>query len=101
MQKKEEQPSTCTPAKTESAVENNLLPEKTSPMEVESTLKSEESNVQPVVETPKKRKKKKTSYKNMMAGMMKSSSPTRDTDKEKDGLRKVTGGGTFSKIDKI
>mmetsp|Transcript_13153 Transcript_13153/g.20054 ORF Transcript_13153/g.20054 Transcript_13153/m.20054 type:complete len:135 (-) Transcript_13153:182-586(-) len=54
MQKKEEQPSTCTPAKTETAVENNLLPEKTSPMEVESPLKNEESNVQPVVETPKK-----------------------------------------------
>lgn len=47
-----------------------------------------------------KKKKKKTSYKNMMAGMMKSS-PERDVEKEKDCLRKVTGGGAFSKIDKI
>jgi len=50
----------------------------------------------------KKKKKKKTSYKNMMASMMKEK--TRDTDKDsaKDAaIRKVTGGGVFSKIDKI
>lgn len=55
----------------------------------------------PVVEAPKKRKKKKASYKNMMAGITKSTSPTRDIEKEKEGLRKVTGGGAFSKIEKI
>lgn len=55
----------------------------------------------PVAETPKKRKKKKASYKNMMAGITKSTSPTRDIEKEKEGLRKVTGGGAFSKIEKI
>ena len=49
--------------------------------------------------TPKK--KKKASYKNMMKGMMKSNSPTKDIEMEKESLRKVTGGGTFSKIDKI
>jgi len=94
-----------TPAKPEPV--DNYSPEKPAPMEVEeSTQKPErEENilevVQPVVETPKKRKKKKASYKNMMAGMMKSTSPTRDADKEKEVLRKVTGGGTFSKIEKI
>jgi len=50
--------------------------------------------------TPKK-KKKKASYKSMMASMLQSSSPTRDVEQEKESLRKVTGGGTFSKIDKI
>ena len=48
----------------------------------------------------KKKKKKKISYKNMMAGMMEQSGP-RDTEKEKEGIKKVTGGGAFSKIDKI
>jgi hypothetical protein len=46
------------------------------------------------------KKKKKTSYKNMLADMMKQS-PDRDIEKEKEALRKVTGGGVFSKIDKI
>ena len=55
----------------------------------------------PATTTPKKRKKKKASYKNMMSGMMKSGSPSRDIEKEKETLRKVTGGGAFSKIDKI
>lgn len=49
--------------------------------------------------TPKK-KKKKASYKSMMAGMM-HSTPGRSSDKEKESLRNVTGGGAFTKIDKI
>ena len=51
----------------------------------------------------KTKKKKKKSYKNLMAGMM-NSPPTKDAnkdEKEKEALRKVTGGGAFSKIDKI
>lgn len=50
----------------------------------------------------KKKKKKKASYKNMMASMMKEKS--RDVDKDiakEESIRKVTGGGAFSKIDKI
>uniref|UniRef100_A0A7S2HUR5 A20-type domain-containing protein n=1 Tax=Helicotheca tamesis TaxID=374047 RepID=A0A7S2HUR5_9STRA len=47
----------------------------------------------------KKKKKKKATYKNMMADMMKGDG--RDTQKEKEDLRKVTGGGTFTKIEKI
>jgi len=59
-----------------------------------------ETAAQPASVAPKK-KKKKTSYKNMMAGMMKSS-PERDVEKEtKESIHKVTGGGAFSKIDKI
>ena len=48
----------------------------------------------------KKRKKKKTSYKNMMANM---TTRTKEEDilKERESLRKVTGGGAFSKIDRI
>lgn len=45
-------------------------------------------------------KKKKTSYKNVMASMMKHTGE-RDQEKEKEALRKVVGGGAFSKIDKI
>lgn len=51
--------------------------------------------------TPLKKKKKKASYKSMMASMLQSSSPSRDLEQEKESLRKVTGGGAFSKIDKI
>eukprot|EP00548_Thalassiothrix_antarctica_P018537 CAMPEP_0194185082 /NCGR_PEP_ID=MMETSP0154-20130528/40948_1 /TAXON_ID=1049557 /ORGANISM="Thalassiothrix antarctica, Strain L6-D1" /LENGTH=331 /DNA_ID=CAMNT_0038903141 /DNA_START=68 /DNA_END=1063 /DNA_ORIENTATION=+ len=51
-------------------------------------------------DTPKRKKKK--AYKSMMASMMKSTNNNknkRDMDREK--LRKVMGGGTFSKVDKI
>lgn len=39
-------------------------------------------------------------YKNMMAGMLKESGD-RDAATEKESIQKVTGGGTFVKIDKI
>jgi hypothetical protein len=45
------------------------------------------------------KKKKKTSYKAMMAAMTKPSE--KDIEKEKEAIRKATGGGTFSKIEKI
>lgn len=48
----------------------------------------------------KKKKKKKASYKNMLAGMMEGSGP-RDAAKEKESIQKVTGGGAFCKVDKI
>jgi len=48
----------------------------------------------------KKKKKKKLNYKNMLAGMMEQSAP-RDVEKEKESIQKVTGGGTFMKIDQI
>mmetsp|Transcript_456 Transcript_456/g.1124 ORF Transcript_456/g.1124 Transcript_456/m.1124 type:complete len:183 (+) Transcript_456:113-661(+) len=48
----------------------------------------------------KKKKKKKASYKNMMASMMKEKSTDKDAAKD-EAIRKVTGGGSFSKVDKI
>jgi hypothetical protein len=51
--------------------------------------------------TPKKKKSKKSSFKAVMAGAMQSSSPERDVRKEKELLRNVTGGGAFTKIEKI
>jgi hypothetical protein len=64
------------------------------------------SEVKPPVEslttpTPKKKKSKKSSFKALMAGAMQSSSPDRDVRKEKEMLRNVTGGGAFTKIEKI
>jgi hypothetical protein len=47
-----------------------------------------------------KKKKKKTSYKAMMAAMTKPTG-TRDAEMEKESIRQATGGGAFSKIDKI
>ena len=68
------------------------------PMEVEPLAASPKKEDTPAA-TPVKKKKKKASYKNMMASMMKGEE--RDIEKEKEALRKVTGGGAFSKIDKI
>lgn len=51
---------------------------------------------------PKKKKgKKKQSYKSMMAGMLNTQSSAAKAEKEMEALRKVTGGGAFSKIEKI
>jgi len=81
------------------------------PMEVETstTPSSEETNAAvtapSVAEEPKaapaatKKKKKKTSYKAMMAAM--TTAKEVDIEKEKESIRKATGGGAFSKIDKI
>jgi hypothetical protein len=68
-------------------------------MAVESIMPSEaEAEVSVPVKTPKK---KKASYKSMMAGMM-SSSDTKESDKKHaDKIRSNTGGGVFSKVDKI
>ena len=65
------------------------------------TKQPPENAKKPVNPTPSKKKKKKTSYKSMMANMMHASTDERKVEKEKESLRKVTGGGAFSKIDKI
>jgi len=54
----------------------------------------------PLATKKKKKKKKKVNYKDILAGMMEQSGP-RDVEKEKESIQKVTGGGTFMKIDKI
>ena len=86
----------------------------TAPMEMETETSSPTpSRTQPADIKPapaetssppkatKKKKKKKTSYKDMMASMTKRTKDEKDIQKEKENLRKVTGGGAFSKIDKI
>merc|ERR1719261_1733053 len=77
--------------------------EEPTPMEVDvpAPVKEEEKPAPKPTSTTPKKKKKKASYKNMMKGMMQSNSPEKDIQKEKESLRKVTGGGAFSKIDKI
>jgi len=84
--------STTTPKSSASVVPETAVTE---------TPAVTESAPAPVANAPakKKKKKKKTSYKNMMASMMKESS-NKDTAKI-DAIRKVTGGGAFSKIEKI
>ena len=75
--------------------------EEPTPMEVEVAPVEEAEKPAPKPSSTPKKKKKKASYKNMMKGMMQSNSPSKDIEKEKESLRKVTGGGEFSKIDKI
>ena len=76
-------------------------------MEVdEAPTKASASSSSAAEEAPKKKKKKKkASYKNMMSGMMTGSPDTAGAgskDKaQEDKIRQVTGGGQFSKIDKI
>jgi hypothetical protein len=66
-------------------------------MQLEESVPSEAAAAVAAPAVPKK--KKKTGYKAMMAAMTKPSE--KDIEKEKDAIRKATGGGTFSKIEKI
>jgi hypothetical protein len=71
-----------------------VVEEEPTPMEMDTATVEEKSS-----EAPKKKKKKKASYKNMMAGMLQGG--PKDIEKQKEKLREVTGGGTFTKIEKI
>jgi predicted ATP-grasp superfamily ATP-dependent carboligase len=79
--------------------ELELVASEIEPMDVEPIEKVEVAAPVPPVAATSLKKKKKASYKSMMAGMMTSSQ--KDIEKEKELLRKVTGGGAFSKIEKI
>lgn len=71
------------------------------PMDIEPTVTVDTSPVKAATATPPVlKKKKKTSYKAMMASMTTSDAP-RDIEKDKDSIRKATGGGAFAKVDKI
>jgi hypothetical protein len=87
------QPKREEPAVLSAPAEELLADE---PMEMEEPVAATTAASQPVL----KKKSKKTSYKAMMAAMTKSDAP-RDLEKEKESIRKATGGGAFSKIDKI
>jgi len=71
-------------------------------MEVDASVTTQ-SPVKPtnLVTKKKTKKKKKASYKSMMSNMLQGSGTSRDIEKEKLALHKVTGGGAFSKIEKI
>lgn len=57
---------------------------------------------QPISNTTASRmKKKNTSYKALMAGITSGSGTSQDIHKQREKIRSVTGGGTFTKIDKI
>jgi len=66
------------------------------PSEIEETAAAEAPT-----EEKKRKKKKKTSYRSMMTSMTKRTKDESDIQKEREELRKVTGGGTFAKIDRI
>lgn len=97
-QKKEGAASTA-PKCTEIKQSMNVVAEEPSPMEVEDVVEEQMEEVP--AEAPKKRKKKKASYKNMMAGITQGTPGSKDIEQERERLRQVTGGGAFSKIDKI
>mmetsp|Transcript_19602 Transcript_19602/g.25274 ORF Transcript_19602/g.25274 Transcript_19602/m.25274 type:complete len:140 (+) Transcript_19602:147-566(+) len=97
-------------AKAAAAVKEARRIEEFTPMDIDMTETEPPPQPQQVMKTPVlqeaptsvpvKKKKKKASYKSMMAGMLETTIE-RDVEKEKEQLRKVTGGGAFSKIDKI
>lgn len=68
----------------------------------DNTSAEAESAISQQKKTTKKKKKKSTNYKNMMKGIMKNDI-AEDVKKEKEesNIRKVTGGGQFTKIDRI
>jgi dihydroorotase len=67
------------------------------------SIPTETNNTAKEVQTPiLKKKKKKTSYKDMMASYTSKRKSNADIEKEKEStIQKVTGGGAFCKIDKI
>jgi hypothetical protein len=88
-------PAAASPAPTPTATTSPT------PMEVDEPAATAAPVAKPAAApSPTKKKKKKKGYKNLLAGMMEGSG-TRDAEKEKDTIKKVTGGGAFVKIDKI
>jgi len=87
----------CSPAPTETQPANGTTIRPAASVTEAEAPKVTEA---PVVKKSPKKKKKKPSYQAMMAGM---TQRNKDNSIEKDRaeLRKVTGGGVFSKIDKI
>ena len=98
------QQHTESPKKVDLLPVNNIAQNNTStqPMDIDTSVSTDPVSVMSPAkdETLLKKKKKKTSYKAMMAAMTTSDAP-RDLEKEKEAIRKATGGGVFSKIDKI
>jgi hypothetical protein len=88
------------PMDVEPTVAAAAVPEQ-NPSPLDAAVAAAEAPAASTTTTPKK-KKKKASYKDMMQGVMKTATPDVDAkEKQKEQLLKVTGGGAFSKIDKI
>ncbi len=103
-QKKEENDKTASPCVRK--LQPSQPPKVSTPeiQPVVEKLKEEEpteSKVKTEEEPKKKKATKKQSYKSMMANMMTAQNVTAKAEKEKEALRKVTGGGDFTKIEKI
>lgn len=109
---RENQKKECIEAKPLPAVEKSQGPQTVEVSTSTSESKLDEVEPKPAEpsevevptneETPKKKKgKKKQSYKSMMASMMTAQNVPAKAEKEKEALRKVTGGGAFTKIEKI
>ena len=104
-------PQICQTADPISSAQEQVQKETPAPMEVDVPVSPMEVDVPVSSQSPiktsaptkpkKKKKKKKTSYKDMMSSMLQGSGESRDIEKEKQALHKVTGGGAFSKIDRI
>lgn len=102
------QPTTPTAAAPAASVAVTTTAAPTNNNDVTMTEATSSAPVQPTTTVTaaaepekKKKKKKKVSYKSMMANMTAGNGSPRDAEKEKEGIKKVTGGGAFSKIDKI
>mmetsp|Transcript_30878 Transcript_30878/g.62167 ORF Transcript_30878/g.62167 Transcript_30878/m.62167 type:complete len:142 (+) Transcript_30878:171-596(+) len=100
-QKQGATPTTTTSPAPAAIAQTTTEPAAPTPMICEPVIETPVSVASSNTEMPlRKKKKKKTSYKNMIADMMEGSG-SRDVEKEKESIAKVTGGGAFSKIDKI
>jgi len=110
-QKKEQTCDSATESETSTPMEVDTV--QCSPVSVDTPAVTESSatlalsvaevpvKMSPVVKKSPKKKKKKSSYKSMMAGMTQRNKDSVSIEKEKADLRKVTGGGAFTKVDKI
>jgi len=97
-----DKPQICQTADPISSAQEQVQKESPAPMEVDVPVSSQSPIKTSAPTKPKKKKKKKkTSYKDMMSSMLQGSGESRDIEKEKQALHKVTGGGAFSKIDRI
>lgn len=97
----EDQPTeSCSSNSTTPAAVEKPIAAPSSPVKKIDTpaLVAAESPIKPK-KLSKKKKKKASSYKSIMAGITQGSD--KDIEKEKLAIRRVTGGGAFSKIDKI
>jgi len=109
-QQQDDQPQAAAPSAPAPAdpTPMEVDPAPTNPTPPSAEVGEEEKKPEAAVASPapepakktKKKKKKKGGYKNMMADML-TGSPEGSRDIDREEIRKVTGGGAFTKIDRI